>query len=74
MTTDPVQRIQRHNAGKGSKYVKSKGSAVLVYLEPSGDKSAARRRELEIQSWSRDKKLRLIATHPFGMTESALAL
>ena len=60
ITTDPARRLQRHNSGKGSKYVRRKGGARLVYLEPCADKSAARRRELEIQSWSRQKKLALV--------------
>ena len=60
ITTDPTARIKRHNAGRGSKYVRSKGSAVLVYVEPQPTKSNARQRELEIKSWSRRKKLQLI--------------
>jgi len=60
ISTDPAQRLQRHNAGKGSRYVRRKGMAALVYTEPCVDKKAARRRELEIQSWSRKKKLGLL--------------
>ena len=60
ISTDPDRRLQRHNAGKGSRYVRRKGLAALVYTEPCVDKKAARRRELEIQSWSRKKKLGLL--------------
>ena len=60
ISTDPRQRLQRHNAGKGSRYVRRKGTATIVYAEPCLDKKAARRRELEIQSWSRQKKLSLL--------------
>ena len=57
---DPEQRLRQHNAGRGSRYVRSKGSAVLVYTETARSQSAARRREYEIKSWSREKKLALI--------------
>ena len=61
ITTDPERRLRRHNMGRGSAYVRGKGSATLVYIEPCLDQSTARRREIEIQSWSRTKKLALIA-------------
>ena len=60
ITTDAVQRLQRHNAGQGSKYVRSKGDARLVHVETHATKSLAQRRELEIKSWSRKEKLALI--------------
>ena len=60
ITTDPERRLQQHNAGKGSAYVRSKGLASLVYAEAWFNISAARRREHEVQSWSRQKKLALI--------------
>jgi putative endonuclease len=63
ISTDPERRLEVHNAGRGSKYVNRKGGAVLVYTEPLADKSRARRRELEIQSWTRQKKLALIRAH-----------
>ena len=60
ISTDPPRRLEKHNAGQGSKYVRRKGGATLVYAEMQNTKSAARRRELKIQSWSRHKKLALI--------------
>ena len=61
IATDPQTRLQQHNAGRGSVYVRSKGAATLVYVEAHRDRSAATRRELEIKSWRRRKKLALIA-------------
>ena len=61
ITTDPDRRLKRHNAGQGSRYVRSRGLASLVYLARCRNHLAARRRELEIQSWTRNKKLQLIA-------------
>lgn len=60
ISTDPQRRLERHNKGRGSIYVRRKGGAALVYAELQRTKSAARRRELEIQSWPRDKKLSLV--------------
>lgn len=58
---DPEQRLKQHNAGKGSVYVRSKGSVSLIYTEVYPNESAARRREVEVKAWSRQKKLALIA-------------
>jgi len=60
ISIDPRRRIREHNAGKGSKYVSRKGGAFLVYSEPHETESSARRRELEIKSWERKRKLTLI--------------
>jgi len=57
------QRLVQHQAGQGSKYVRSKGQAKLVYLEPHPNKSSALKREHEIKSWSRQKKHTLISSH-----------
>ena len=61
ITTNPEQRLKRHNAGRGSKYVLSKRGAELIYTEAHATKTSAQRRELEIKGWSRKKKLALIA-------------
>lgn len=61
ISTDPRQRLKRHNAGRGSAYVRSRGLASIVYVERCADQSAAQRRELEIKSWSRAEKLALIS-------------
>ena len=61
VTTNPDERVKRHNAGRGSIYVRSKGGASLVYVEQHATKGLALRREYEIKSWRREKKLALIA-------------
>ena len=61
ITTDPQQRLKRHNSGKGSKYVRRKGGAKLVYLQTCANKSVARRREIDIKSWTRQQKLAFLA-------------
>lgn len=58
---NPQKRLQSHNAGRGSAYVRSRGRAALLYREACRNKTRALQREFEIKSWRRAKKLALIA-------------
>lgn len=53
-------RINKHNAGKGAKYTKIRRPVVLVYQEMYETKSEALRRECEIKTFTRQRKLKLI--------------
>ncbi len=53
-------RINKHNAGKGAKYTKTRRPVVLVYQEMYDTKSEALRREYEIKTFTRQRKLKLI--------------
>lgn len=53
-------RINKHNAGKGAKYTKIRRPVVLVYQEMYETKSEALRREYEIKTFTRQRKLKLI--------------
>ena len=53
-------RINKHNAGKGAKYTKIRRPVELVYQEMYGTKSEALKREYEIKTFSRKKKLKMI--------------
>lgn len=62
ITTDPDQRIQKHNSGLGSMFAKEQGHFRLVYtFKPMTSKSEARIREIQIKGWSRLKKQKLIS-------------
>ena len=61
-TNDIEKRIKTHNLGKGSKSLRGKLPVKLVYSEEFEDKSEALKREIEIKSWPRDKKLALVNT------------
>ena len=50
-------RINKHNAGKGAKYTKTRRPVVLVYQEMYETKSEALRREYEIKTFTRQRKL-----------------
>lgn len=59
-TNNIEARINKHNAGKGAKYTKIRRPVVLVYQEMYETKSAALRREYEIKTFTRQRKLKLI--------------
>ena len=72
------QRVADHRAGRGAAFTKKYRVHRLVYYEPAESLSAARRRELEIKAWRRDKKIALIEalnpdwrnlTEPYSGTE-----
>ncbi len=60
-TNDLEKRVKEHNSGKASKYTKVRRPVKLVFFEESKTKSAAMKREFEIKSFSREKKLSLVA-------------
>lgn len=55
-----VERLARHNAGKGAAYTRSRLPVCLAYSEDAADRSAALRREAAIKRLSRARKLELI--------------
>lgn len=65
-TTDISHRLAVHNSGKGAKYTRSRLPVSLVYFEECEDKSTALRREFEIKSMTREKKIMLIESRKSG--------
>ena len=59
-TNNIEARINKHNAGTGAKYTKIRRPVVLVYQEMYETKSEALRREYEIKTFTRQRKLKLI--------------
>lgn len=59
-TNDLAGRIRQHNLGKGAKYTRGRIPVVLRYTEVFETKSEALRREREIKSYPRAKKIELI--------------
>jgi putative endonuclease len=53
-------RVNRHNAGKGAKYTRSRKPVELVYTESVDSKGDALRREYEIKQLAVKEKHRLI--------------
>lgn len=48
-TKDIKHREELHNAGSGSKYVRSRGGGRIVYMEKFRSRSKAMRREAEVK-------------------------
>ena len=61
ITTNPQNRVKKHNQGKGSQMGRQQGPFMLVYKSsPVINKSQARKREAQIKGWTRQKKEKLI--------------
>lgn len=59
---DIEARQAEHNAGRGSKFVRSRGGGTVVYFEEFSTQAEALKREAMVKRWTRQKKLELIAT------------
>lgn len=59
ITTDVSRRFAEHKAGKGAFYTRAKKVVRMVYNERHPNRSSALKREIEIKSWPRAKKLSL---------------
>lgn len=70
-TVDLRRRLRAHNGGRGSKYVRARLPAELVYFEAFETKQAAMRRDWELKHLSREQKLALIAARPPVSQEEA---
>ena len=60
ITTDIQRRFKEHNSGKGGAYTRSKKVERVLYVEQFETRSQAQKREAEIKSWRREKKLALV--------------
>jgi putative endonuclease len=57
-TNNLEKRFLEHEKGKGGKYTRSHKPLKLIYSEIHQDKSSALKREIEIKSWAREKKIK----------------
>ena len=61
ITPDPQKRILKHNSREGARFALEQGPMELVYVSKQfSNKSEARKREIQIKGWTRDKKEKLI--------------
>lgn len=49
-----------HKSGKASKYTRAKKAVKIVYTEELEHKPQALKRELEIKSWPKEKKIKVL--------------
>lgn len=57
---DVEKRIEAHNQGKGAKYTATHGPVTLVFQESQASYSAALRREYQVKTLSKERKVRFV--------------
>ena len=60
VTTDVKRRFAEHKGGTGGHFTRARGAKCIVYTEKHPGRSSAQKREAEIKSWPRAKKLALV--------------
>ena len=60
ITTDVERRFLEHKNKKGGSYTTSHRPIKIIYTESADSRGDALRREAEIKSWPRNKKVNLI--------------
>jgi len=68
ITNNPERRLKEHNSNRGANFTKSgdlsrvnsRDEFKIVFLEPRESLVEARKREMQIKKWRRDKKEKLI--------------
>ena len=61
ISTDVQHRLEVHNKGNGSVMGRIDGPFSLRYVSPPlGNQSVARKLEIQVKKWSKEKKTRLV--------------
>lgn len=60
ITKNIDQRFKDHTNSKGGAYTKSHHVVKIVYTESASNHSEALKRELQIKSWDRKKKIQML--------------
>jgi len=61
ITNNLERRLKMHQAGKASRYTRTRGPVEMLYSETCDDRSSALIRECEVKEWPRSRKAALIA-------------
>ena len=72
ITTDLKRRFKEHKEGVGGAYTRAHGAKKILYSEKHKTRSIASKREAEIKSWRREKKLGLITANTGILNDSVL--
>ena len=67
ITENPQNRIIYHNQKRGAKFTKYKPDFEIVFLEQYQTLAEARKREIQINKWRREKKEILIKRFQNGL-------
>jgi len=69
ISTDVRKRLEKHNAGKGAAYTRSRKPVLLLWSACMKTESAARKREAKIKKWSKVEKEEFIINRDKKQTE-----
>ncbi len=59
-SNNPDARFSEHKNGKGGRYTRSHKALKRVYLEQLNSKSEALKKESQIKSWGRARKIKIL--------------
>ena len=68
ITENPKARLYYHNSKMGAEFTKGKTKFRIVFLEKQENLTEARKREIQIKKWRRDKKEKLIDLYCKGLS------
>jgi len=71
ITEDPNARVLYHNQKRGAGFTKHIPTYKIVFLEQHLTLTEARRREIQIKKWRRDKKEALIKRYSEGLATTS---
>ncbi|KKQ74105.1 MAG: hypothetical protein US95_C0034G0007 [Candidatus Woesebacteria bacterium GW2011_GWB1_38_5] len=60
ISNDPKRRFIEHKNGTGGAYTRSHKPVKIIYLEKLPNRSAALKREFQIKSWRKYKKIQML--------------
>ena len=64
ITTDVERRFAEHKSGKGGHYTRAHRAKKIIHTEQFKNRSEALKRESQIKTWPRQKKLTLAKSKP----------
>jgi len=67
ISENPNERVAYHNQKRGAKFTKYIPTFILVFTEKHESLAEARKREIQIKKWRRDKKEVLIDKYKNGL-------
>lgn len=68
VTKNPTRRLATHNARRGASFTKRSPTYKIVFLEDYKTLQDARKREVQIKKWRREKKESLARRYHLGLS------
>ncbi len=67
ITENPQERVSTHNTRAGARFTKHIPDFKIVFLEKYTNLAEARKREIQLKKWRREKKETLIEKYSRGL-------